>query len=238
MQSTNSPDLSQLATTSTATIGIVIAVLGFPLLWVSRLLFREANTLGSTFTAADIAAVVSLPIWISLIAALAVAGRPLRHSAWLPASWQSTFRQWVEASAFGAGAMVRGWSVQNPEASLSAITIPAPATSLTDSPTTATPLPERGPDPKAAVTPDAPAATKAAVVPKSMREYIVVRGDNFRSLAQRFLGDGDRWGELLEANVGREVAPGVHLGQDTRLLKNGWRIVVPAAPVTEEGVSS
>ena len=53
------------------------------------------------------------------------------------------------------------------------------------------------------------------------------RGDNFRSLAGAHLGDQERWSEILEANLGREVAPDVFIEDGTRFLKSGWVIGIP-----------
>ena len=61
----------------------------------------------------------------------------------------------------------------------------------------------------------------------------VQRGDNFRSLAGDHLGDQDRWTEILQANLGREVAPNVHIDDTTRLLQSGWVIAIPTGGANE-----
>ncbi len=69
-----------------------------------------------------------------------------------------------------------------------------------------------------------------AVVPSTYVPYTVARGDTFWSLAERLLGDGSRWVELHDANIGAEVAPGVVL-KEGDILVPGWTI---AAPQLEE----
>lgn len=82
--------------------------------------------------------------------------------------------------------------------------------------------------------PTKPAANGQVVrtVPSTYVPYTVARGDSFWSLAERLLGDGSRWVELQDANVGAEVAPGVSL-QEGDILVPGWTIAAPPLEETQ-----
>ena len=60
-------------------------------------------------------------------------------------------------------------------------------------------------------------------------DYVVQRGDSYWGLAQEHLGDGSRWGEIRDANVGRTVAPGRVIGAQDDDLRPGWSIRLPMA---------
>ncbi|HEY8546854.1 MAG TPA: LysM peptidoglycan-binding domain-containing protein [Acidimicrobiales bacterium] len=84
-------------------------------------------------------------------------------------------------------------------------------------------------------TPTAPAAPTAPTGPtvsaptRQETIYEVQRGDTFWGLAEQHLGNGMRWREIRDRNVGRAVAPGRTLGHGEDRLEVGWRIVLPAA---------
>jgi nucleoid-associated protein YgaU len=60
----------------------------------------------------------------------------------------------------------------------------------------------------------------------------VGRGDTYWSLAERCFGDGARWSEIRDLNVGRVVADGVTMGADDD-LRRGWTILLPDIPNKE-----
>jgi DNA-binding SARP family transcriptional activator/nucleoid-associated protein YgaU len=59
-------------------------------------------------------------------------------------------------------------------------------------------------------------------------DYLVQRGDSYWGLAQQHLGDGSRWREIRDANVGRTVAPGRVISAQDDDLRPGWSIRLPA----------
>ena len=71
-----------------------------------------------------------------------------------------------------------------------------------------------GPDLVVAV--DAPSAT-----------YTAVGGDTFWSLAESMLGDGLRWSEIREANLGRTMPDGTVISEATEVVRAGWELLMP-----------
>jgi nucleoid-associated protein YgaU len=63
--------------------------------------------------------------------------------------------------------------------------------------------------------------------PPAAGEYIVRHGDTYWGLAQQHLGDGTRWREIRDANIGRTVAPGQVITAQTDDLYPGWRLLLP-----------
>lgn len=232
-RSSDNSGITRIAASALATLGIGVVMVGVPGVWIARVTGTTVGQLTTGLSFLEIISLAAVPVWISLGAAILMAGRPLRHSVLVPTTWQQFFRQWVQISWFGAGALVQKWTVIAPDTDLSTIvrpTIdPVRVTDPVDASVTATNGPSSSPPlPEAAVESPLPEPLG------EMTEYAVRRGDNLRSLAEQFLGDGDRWQDLLLANVGYEVAPGVTLTEDTRLLKQGWNVRVP---VTTESVS-
>ena len=65
--------------------------------------------------------------------------------------------------------------------------------------------------------------------------YVVQPGDGPWDIAEALVGDGAEWPEVLAANVGHEVTPGVVYTSDTRHIHPGWIFAQPgAAPVSPE----
>ncbi len=58
-------------------------------------------------------------------------------------------------------------------------------------------------------------------------EYTVQRRDSWRKIAEAKLGDANRAGEIRELNLGRTMASGTILREDTA-LRSGWVVLVPA----------
>ena len=57
--------------------------------------------------------------------------------------------------------------------------------------------------------------------------WVVVRNDSLWGIAEEVLGDGSRWREIVDANVGREISPGVVFDRDTEAIQPGWELLVP-----------
>ena len=58
--------------------------------------------------------------------------------------------------------------------------------------------------------------------------WTVQRRDTLWGIAQKALGQGERWREIASLNVGREVAPGVVFTGRSDVLRVGWRLALPA----------
>jgi len=84
------------------------------------------------------------------------------------------------------------------------------------------------PDPslvRAAFTPLRPAAS----VEEARHVYIVRKNDSWWAIAEREVGDGQRWRELRDANVGRTMRDGTTITSDSILIRPGWEVLIPAA---------
>lgn len=62
--------------------------------------------------------------------------------------------------------------------------------------------------------------------------YEVQRGDTLWDLAERTLGDGYRWTEIRDLNVGRPQPDGETLTPASELIRRGWRLALPGNPGT------
>ena len=65
-------------------------------------------------------------------------------------------------------------------------------------------------------------------VEPASRRWLVERHDSLWGIAEDALGDGMRWREIVELNLGREVAPGVVFDAYTESIQPGWHLVLPA----------
>jgi DNA-binding SARP family transcriptional activator/nucleoid-associated protein YgaU len=61
----------------------------------------------------------------------------------------------------------------------------------------------------------------------------VRRHDSWWAIAERTLGDGLRWRELRDLNVGRAMAEGHVIAAGSDLLRPGWLLILPADAVVE-----
>lgn len=55
--------------------------------------------------------------------------------------------------------------------------------------------------------------------------------DTFWSIAEDTLGDGLRWSEIRDANIGRSMPDGTTIGNDTESIQPGWTLRLPAGAV-------
>jgi DNA-binding SARP family transcriptional activator len=62
---------------------------------------------------------------------------------------------------------------------------------------------------------------------RSQRTVVVRPGDCLWTIAQRYLGAGDRYGEIVRLNLGRDVSAGQVL-TDPSLILPGWHLLLPA----------
>lgn len=69
----------------------------------------------------------------------------------------------------------------------------------------------------------------AAPVQPAPSEVVVEPGDSLWKLAEKHLGNGDRYTEIYAANVGKPQTDGTTL-TDPNLIEPGWHLTVPAGP--------
>jgi DNA-binding SARP family transcriptional activator len=75
--------------------------------------------------------------------------------------------------------------------------------------------------------PDAVAhATREAHVAVADRAIVVRPGDCLWTIAQHYLGKGDRYTQIVELNLGREMSSG-QVFTDPALIQPGWRLLIP-----------
>ncbi len=154
--------------------------------------------------------------------------RPVRPSRFVPPSIRRVVAAYVEISLLGAGTL-RGWTSTRVGASLADLQLPVrPEAECGDG--------APGPEDHAGAT-VTPLATVRGPTSAPTRQrvattfYEVQRGETWWGLADRFLGEGRRFAELKELNVGRRQADGTVLHPDT-VLRSGWTIEVPANEAT------
>ena len=67
--------------------------------------------------------------------------------------------------------------------------------------------------------------------------YVVKKNDSWWAVAERTLGDGQRWKELRQSNLGRRMPDGSVITEGSELLRPGWELMVPEEHVgTPRGV--
>ena len=70
--------------------------------------------------------------------------------------------------------------------------------------------------------------------------YTAAAGDTFWSLAESLLGDGLRWSEIREVNLGRTMPDGTVISEATEVIRAGWDLALPGdavLPLTSATVS-
>lgn len=81
-------------------------------------------------------------------------------------------------------------------------------------------------------------SSDSAATAESGRSYVVKKNDSWWAIAERTLGDGRRWKELREANLGRTMPDGTVIGPDSELIRPGWELLLPGDPVNAPPVAS
>src|SRR5690606_19407582 len=85
--------------------------------------------------------------------------------------------------------------------------------------------------------PAAAAADSDSAATGGQTTHIVGANDSLWSLAAHYLGDGNRWGEIYQANQGRTFTDGRTL-TDSDLIIDGWELLIPAQDTdTDEGAT-
>ncbi len=235
------------AMTTTGALGVFLV--GTPLvvaLAVVRVLSDRAITgdhgagLGRADVAVFLVALIAICMWLP--GAVAAVGelrgdRPARPSKFVPASIRRFVAAQVEASLLGAGTL-NGWTSTRVDGSLEELEVPARRKAATAETSPHAEDLDAGDPVEADVTGldrsppvRAPFAARRRPTTNSPRQfetrtYLVQRGDTWWGLADRFLGDGRRFAELKEPNVGRRQPDGTVIQRDT-VLRGGWTIETP-----------
>jgi DNA-binding SARP family transcriptional activator len=138
--------------------------------------------------------------------------------------------------ALASQLVAAAFTLLSPPATVSARPVaaaPPPSAVVHDVTTTAA-----GAPPSAQATPspsDQRAATSQAAVGKPLRLYVVQppngqHRDSLWGIAERHLGDGQRWREVFTLNEGREQPDGRRL-TDPHWIHPGWRLLMPTDAV-------
>lgn len=173
-------------------------------------------------------AVLAWLCWIQIAVAVMVEvtalarGRAARRAPVLAGVQLGVGRLVATAALIVAGfGTHRATAAPVPVARLAAIVAePVPAAAIAERDASATPRPGAVP------VGTAPAST-------SRDPYVVKRNDSWWAIAERALGDGQRWRDLRAANAGRTMPDGTVIDAATELIRPGWDLLVPAgAPRT------
>lgn len=83
--------------------------------------------------------------------------------------------------------------------------------------------------------PPAPAPMATTTAPQNLpttQTVVVERHDSYWEIAERILGDGFRWREIRDANLGRTMPDGHVITTSSELLVAGWELQIPATATT------
>ena len=239
---------SRKARALVATVALGVFLVGTPLVVAlavaravsGRAITREGAGLGRADVVALLVALTAICMWLP--GAVAVVGelrrrdRPVRPSRFVPPSIRRILAGQIEASLLGAGTLA-GWTSTRVDGSLDDLVRPGRRTAtIFDVPDDA----ESAEDPSGAGVTDAdgsepvpapPDARRRQTTASALRDaktttYLVQRGDTWWGLAERFVGDGRRFAELKELNLGRRQPDGTVVQRDA-VLRAGWTIEVP-----------
>ena len=97
--------------------------------------------------------------------------------------------------------------------------------------------PEPAQSPATAATARRAASSGVTSEQASQHTYVVQRHDSWWGVAEALLGDGTRWRELRDLNVGRAMNDGYVITGTTDAMNDGWMIRVPAGAGTPLGAS-
>ncbi len=180
---------------------------------------------------AAVGVTVVVVLGVAVLARLTSSSLSLRRSRFLPASVASELSRIQQASFLGVGGLA-GWTATNPSVSMSDLISPPPVEAVERFLQLASEE-ERTASRVAVATGDAGSPQisklgdrlKVATLPPP--NYEVARGDTYWLLAERAFGDGNRWAEIRELNLGRRVDEESVIEPGTD-LRRGWLIAVPA----------
>lgn len=207
-----------------ATFAVALFLIGTPVALVQRLTDGLLPT-----QAYDIVLGVAVVAWIFIGKAIIERDNPLGSliENRLSPSWQAN--NLVEQSVLGVGYVSK--KAANAGPSLHRLQSAADDIELLMPPVVDEPQPGRvrfendeGSRPR--LQPTLRRDEKLAPPILATEEYVVGRGDTLWSIAEYRLGDGRRWKDIEEINIGRQVGPDVEFveGNDLRI---GWIMIVP-----------
>ncbi|MBW3642398.1 MAG: LysM peptidoglycan-binding domain-containing protein [Actinobacteria bacterium] len=163
-----------------------------------------------------ILAVLAWLLWAQLSAAAlaetvaVIRGRPAPRAAALP-GLQLGVARLVAAAALVVGGLSTPRSDPAPMARLAAVLAEPAPLAVSD---------QAIPAPAVDVRQAEPAPARGAV-------YVVRRNDSWWGIAERVLGDGQRWRELRSLNVGRQMPDGATVVATTQIIQPGWELLLP-----------
>ncbi|MGW7196205.1 LysM peptidoglycan-binding domain-containing protein, partial [Streptomyces chryseus] len=105
--------------------------------------------------------------------------------------------------------------------------LPTGTAFATPAPTTATPISAPSQPVSNAASAVSTLASAAAAKQYAGPVHHVQAGDSLWEIAEKRLGSGPRWHEIVEANRGVPQADGTHLTEDTTILQPGWTLRLP-----------
>ena len=221
--------------TAVATV-VVVGVVGVLVLFV-LMAFVETSRATSAGSVADVgvgrAVVLAGSIAVLLLFAVRLVGPTpySRKSRFLPVPLSRELDRIRQTSLFGVGPLM-GWSATNPDVAIEQLRGPPPLEAVHDL------FRLTAEESEAGVSTDGagriPVLVEAGTVPGRIgspsalptANHLVERGDTYWSLAVASFQDGGRWREIRDVNVGRVVAPGLVIDEESN-LRRGWRIYVP-----------
>ncbi|MGH9030548.1 MAG: BTAD domain-containing putative transcriptional regulator [Acidimicrobiia bacterium] len=84
----------------------------------------------------------------------------------------------------------------------------------------------------APIPPAAPPPVPTAATAQPSTTYVVQRHDSLWSIAEQALGDGFRWREIRDLNVGRTMPDGHSITSTTETIEPGWALELPRDATT------
>lgn len=221
---------------------------------------RDSAGLGRADVVALLVALTAICMWlpgaVAVVGELRRRNRPVRPSRLVPPSIRRILAGQIEASLLGAGTLA-GWTSTRVDGSFDDLERPGrrrgAMIDLADDSDDATDAndgddafdPDGAEDPAGAGVADPDGSQPVAAPPGARRRlttasplrnvktraYLVQRGDTWWGLAERFAGDGRRFAELKELNLGRRQPDGTVVERDA-VLRAGWTIEVPRKAVS------
>lgn len=217
----------------------IVAILALAVALVARRALDLRGTTGEIeVRPSDGFIVLAVLVAITVIAKIFTQTRAPSRFVPIPSGLRSRLRRLVETSYFGVGSLP-SWTATNPAVGLDRLVMPADLSDLA-----LDDVPEPAADVSSADSPNEHRSLRADALPGRSRrdpvplgelvEHLVTRGETLWSLAETTLGDGRRWFQIRDANVGRYVTP-QHRFREDDILVPGWSVLIPNTRLTDVG---